>query len=239
MKKKTIAILMAVAVLVGAAAGGTLAWLTAQTDSVENTFTVGNINITLTETDVVEGDTNRNNNKNDYHFVPGDVLAKDPKVTVTADSEACYLFIKVVEANNSCSVSGVTVKPIINWAIRDLDEDATASPKEKWVAYTPKSESVVGTTYYYRIIDKATEQNDVSYYLLTGDENNKNGSVTVSTEVTKEMVTMINGAKPSLKFWAAAVQYDNIKGDTTNGKTAVDVAFEQIEWPSETSESGN
>ena len=231
MKKKTIAILMAVAVLVGATVGGTLAWLTAQTNSVENTFTVGNIDITLTETDVVEDDQNDNNNKNDYHFVPGDILAKDPKVTVTANSEACYLFIKVVEANNSCTVNGVTVNPIINWAIRDLDEDATASPQEKWVAYTPKSGSVAGTTYYYRIIDKATAQNGVIYYLLTGDENNENGSVTVSTEVTKEMVTEINAAKPALKFWAAAVQYNNITGDATISKAPVDVAFEQIVWP--------
>lgn len=231
MKKKTIAILMAVAVLVGATVGGTLAWLTAQTNSVENTFTVGNIDITLTETDVVEDDQNNNNNKNDYHFVPGDILAKDPKVTVTANSEACYLFIKVVEANNSCTVNGVTVNPIITWAIRDLDKNTIASPEENWVAYMPKSGNVDGTTYYYRIINEATAQKGVSYYLLTGDETNSNGSVTVSTKVTKEMVTKINAAEPSLKFWAAAVQYDNITGDTTNNKTAVDVAFEQIEWP--------
>lgn len=88
MKKKTIALLMAMMVALGCAVGGTVAWLVAQTTAVTNTFTVGDINITLTE------------EKSDFKMVPGRTIAKDPKVTVKANSEACWLFVKVEESSN-------------------------------------------------------------------------------------------------------------------------------------------
>lgn len=68
--------------------GGTIAWLTAQTATVTNTFTAGDINITLAETTT------------DYKMVPGNTIAKDPKVTVKGGSEACWLFVKVEKAND-------------------------------------------------------------------------------------------------------------------------------------------
>ena len=48
MKKKTL-LLAALAVVLAAAlaAGGTYAWLTSRTEPVVNTFTVGNVSITL------------------------------------------------------------------------------------------------------------------------------------------------------------------------------------------------
>ena len=50
MKKKTLALVLALTLLVAGVVGGTLAWLTDQTAEVKNTFTVGDINIGLTET---------------------------------------------------------------------------------------------------------------------------------------------------------------------------------------------
>ena len=88
MKKKTLALVLALTLLVAGVVGGTLAWLTDQTAEVKNTFTVGDINIDLTE-------TNR-----DYKMVPGNTIAKDPTVTVKANSEACWLFVKVTESEN-------------------------------------------------------------------------------------------------------------------------------------------
>ena len=76
--------LLALVLVIGCVAGGTVAWLVAKTDPVVNTFTYGNIDITLTET------TGTN-----YKVIPGTVIEKDPKVTVKAGSEACYLFVKV------------------------------------------------------------------------------------------------------------------------------------------------
>lgn len=88
MKKKTLALVLALTLLVAGVVGGTLPWLTDQTAEVKNTFTVGDINIGLTETTT------------DYKMVPGNTIAKDPTVTVKANSEACWLFVKVTESAN-------------------------------------------------------------------------------------------------------------------------------------------
>lgn len=88
MKKKTLALVLALTLLVAGVVGGTLAWLTDQTAEVKNTFTVGDINIGLTETTA------------DYKMVPGNTIAKDPTVTVKANSEACWLFVEVTESEN-------------------------------------------------------------------------------------------------------------------------------------------
>ena len=88
MKKKIAMSIVAVALVLCCAIGGTLAWLTDKTDPVTNTFTVGDINIELKET------------TSDYKMVPGNTIAKDPKVTVKANSEDCYLFVKVTKSGN-------------------------------------------------------------------------------------------------------------------------------------------
>ncbi len=67
--KKTIALLVAVSMIVGCAIGGTLAWLTHSTGPVTNTFTTSDIEVTLEET---TGDT--------YKMIPGYTITKDPKV---------------------------------------------------------------------------------------------------------------------------------------------------------------
>lgn len=83
---KLVVAMLAVTLLIGCAIGGTVAWLTATTDSVVNTFTYGDINIKLIET-----------TGKDYKIIPGVDIPKDPKVTVNVNSEACWLFVKVEE----------------------------------------------------------------------------------------------------------------------------------------------
>ena len=81
---KTFVAMLALVLVIGCAVGGTVAWLTAQTDSVVNTFTYGDINLDLKET-----------TGKDYKIIPGVDIEKDPKVIVKANSEACWLFVKV------------------------------------------------------------------------------------------------------------------------------------------------
>lgn len=80
--------MLALVLVIGCAVGGTVAWLVSSTNAVVNTFTYGDINITLGET---TGAT--------YKIIPGVNIGKDPKVTVKKDSEACWLFVKVEEEN--------------------------------------------------------------------------------------------------------------------------------------------
>ena len=68
------------------AVGGTAAWLAAKSEPIASTFTFGDINITLTETDHQEGPTK---------IIPGVDIRKDLRVTVKADSVDCWLFVKV------------------------------------------------------------------------------------------------------------------------------------------------
>ena len=95
--KKTL-ITIALTVLAGlCVVGTTLAFLVDKTDPIVNTFTVGNVDIELTETD---GNGN-NVTGNEYKLIPGHTYTKDPTVTVKKGSEACWLFVKVDPANNA------------------------------------------------------------------------------------------------------------------------------------------
>lgn len=99
MKKTSKALLLSLCavLLVTASVLGTMAYLTS-TDEVVNTFTVGKVAITLDETDVdnsTPGDNDRDQ-KNEYKLLPGNTYTKDPIVHVNANSEDCYLFVKVV-----------------------------------------------------------------------------------------------------------------------------------------------
>lgn len=181
--KKVIALVLACVICVGLGIGGTLAWLSDKTNDIVNTFTIGDINIDLHETTGTA-----------YKFVPGDQLAKDPKVTVKANSEACYLFIHVTDANNAIEDDANNNK-IIAWAVAN--------------DWTP----VQGHDgFWYKKVDATTT--DKTFTVLTDDikTDGKDGSVKVSTAVTKDMVKTINesGKNPTITVTAAAVQQDNV-----------------------------
>lgn len=102
-----ILVLLACAVLlVSLSVGATLAYLTSTTQTVENTFTVGKVNITLDEVEVDKNgkivyeddkvtEKRTKNGNTDVHLLPGRNIPKDPTVTVLAGSEDCYVRVKV------------------------------------------------------------------------------------------------------------------------------------------------
>ena len=99
-KKKVFVTVLCAAALVVASVLGTMAYLTS-TDSVSNTFTVGNVSITLDEAKVDQYGTAvtpaERVKKNGYKLIPGRTYIKDPTVHVTAGSEDSWLFVKVVD----------------------------------------------------------------------------------------------------------------------------------------------
>lgn len=143
MKKKTLALVLALTLLVAGVVGGTLAWLTDQTAEVKNTFTVGDINIGLTETTA------------DYKMVPGNTIAKDPTVTVKANSEACWLFVKVTESTD--------LKDFITYAIA---EGWTALPGVDGVYYREVPASAADQTFSVLAGDAVTVNSDVTRTML-------------------------------------------------------------------------
>ena len=99
-KTRRILMLLGCAVLlVCLSVGATLAYLTSQTGVVTNTFTVGKVEITLDEAKVdvygKEDASAERVTQNTYKLIPGHHYTKDPTIHVAADSEDCWLFVKV------------------------------------------------------------------------------------------------------------------------------------------------
>ena len=88
-KKKLIFIAALTACLIAACVGATLALLIAVAGPVENTFTIGNVQLALAET---TGES--------YQLIPGYTVKKDPKVTVLAGSDPCWLFVKITKSSD-------------------------------------------------------------------------------------------------------------------------------------------
>lgn len=85
--KKSLLLVLCAVLIVTASVLGTLAYLTDQ-ETVTNTFTVGQVQIDLNESDV---DKDGSTKENDYHLVPGQTYTKDPTVTIKANSEPSFV----------------------------------------------------------------------------------------------------------------------------------------------------
>ena len=112
-RSKALLLTLCAVLLVTASVLGTLAFLTS-TDGVENTFTVGSVNITLDEAKVktdgtpVEGAARVK--ANEYHLLPGHTYTKDPTVTVKDGSESAYVRLKVT-FNNAANIIAMCTDP--------------------------------------------------------------------------------------------------------------------------------
>ena len=154
------------------AVGGTAAWLAAKSEPIASTFTFGDINITLTET---------------YHqeqikIIPGVDIPKDLKVTVTADSVDCWLFVKVEQ-------TGTFVADKVTYSMDD--------------GWTKGDGSQIPENVYYREYREANAATaDREFPVLKDDK------ITVSDALTKEEIQNITG--PTLTFTAYAVQKEGI-----------------------------
>lgn len=190
---KAMSLILAVVLIVGLTVGGTLAWLTDTTSEVENTFTVGNIDIELAESVDTDQD-----GKASFKIIPGSSETKDPKVTVKANSEACYVFVTVTEVNN-VAVAAIGDKAAVPYVTYSIDSG--------WTELTSAASG--NTKVYYRTQNATTS--DVPYSVLTGD------SVSYSTDLTKTEIdklynndgTVNTGVLPKLTFKAYAVQQSN------------------------------
>lgn len=117
-KKRFVAILLCVTLVALAAIGATFAYLT-DSKTVNNTFTMGNVKITLDESKVdqngkaVEGDRVTSNT---YNVYPGAVVTKDPIVHNTGKNGA---YVRAV----------VTIENGLNW-LGLYNDNAGTAPQE-------------------------------------------------------------------------------------------------------------
>lgn len=191
-------LVLALALIVGVAGGATFAWLTAETDPVVNTFTYGDINITLAES-----------TGSDYKIIPGVDIGKDPKVTVKAGSEACWLFVKVEEEKwpelTYVNKDGKAVRKV-NYDIAD--------------GWTKGDGTSIPANVYYREV--AANDADQEFPVL------KDNKITVSDTLTKKDINEKLTGTPKLSITAYAIQKDGMDSaakawaaiaDTTTGAT--------------------
>lgn len=163
-KTRRILMLLGCAVLlVCLSVGATLAYLTSTTAPVVNTFTVGNVQITLDETNVdvygeaLTGEGAGRGTANTYKLIPGHEYKKDPTIHVAAGSEKCWLFVKVVDE------------------ITAIEADTTIADQmdnNDWKALVVDGATVENVYYYDGIVDASTTTVDkvvFSNFKLTGD----------------------------------------------------------------------
>ena len=89
LKKRLIVSIIMVILLATAFTGATFALLSSFAGPLENTFTIGRVDIRLTETTGGE-----------YALIPGTQVDKDPCVTVIGGSEDCWLYFTLEKSAN-------------------------------------------------------------------------------------------------------------------------------------------
>ena len=196
---KTISLIVAIAVAATALIGGTVAWIMAQTAPVVNTFTYGDIDIKLEETDAKWNDE-KDQFEKEFEMIPGSVLEKDPKVTVEADSEANWLFVKLEKKGGDVTVGGKTYT---------FDDFLTYEMADGWIQLTDAQGNDVEGVFYREVAEIAENGNPAAFAVI------KDNKVTVNGEVTKEMFNALdadatNSKIPTLTVTAYAVQKENI-----------------------------
>ena len=151
-RSKALLLTLCAVVLVIATVFGTMAYLTS-TDKVENTFTVGSVNIKLDEAKAnPDGSLVANADRvkaNSYKLLPGHTYTKDPMVTVLKGSEPSYVkmtvtFSKANELDAIFAPDGANLISIFNnydstnWIYKGNTKDDTANTRtyEFWYKET-------------------------------------------------------------------------------------------------------
>lgn len=206
--KKALAMLLSLVLIIGCVVGGTLAWLTATSSEVKNVFTTSDIGVTLEEVE------------QEFKMIPGWTIDKSPRVTVTANSEDCWLFVEVTESTT------LELSKYIKYAVNTTTPVTVADNVNhggwKQGEGSGDGKDGVPTNVYYRKVEKATSNQVFAVlgggtYTFNGDNYTwANDEVLTLPEVTKEMMTAVttgeNGNQPKLSFTACAHQLYQTNG---------------------------
>lgn len=237
-KTKVLLALVCAVLLVCASVLGTLAYLTS-TDTVTNTFTVGQVKIKLDEAKVgtdgkaLTGEGAGRVKENSYKLFPGHVYDKDPTVTVLAGSEES--FVKMTVTINKCAeldtifathnitdlTSVVSGYDSANWILKDVSKDTTANTRTYTFYYKEKVSATTADVALDDLFETITvpgsltneEIETLQYKIVKNDK----GEVTSKTE--EKLTITVN---------AYAIQADGFTDTVVDGvttKTAADNAW--------------
>ena len=187
MKKKIISLCLVIALVATAIAGATLAYFTDTTEVNKNTFSVGDVDIKLDETNTDGGkDDPARDTENKYENIyPNQTVVKDPTVTFEKDSRDCFVrmlvtvnYDKLVAAFPSTEENGYKYADLwegelflLEKLVVDKDGECTWE-KATWpvanVSYETKNvgteeepENVKFATYEFRYFGKKADEKGV------------------------------------------------------------------------------
>ena len=178
---KTLALLLALMMLVGGIVGGTIAWLTDETDEVTNTFTTSDISISLDETERT------------YQMVPGWVIDKNPTVTVSANSEDCYVFVEITGTNASIIKGDDGIYHLGDYIVYSIGEGWTPLDEEKYPNVFYKIVNEDATADEDTATDETNTADETSDEDVATDETSDEDAVT--DEATDETVSTDENAE--------------------------------------------
>ena len=147
---KILAVALAAILIVGGIINGVAAFLSSRTGSVNNTLSVGDVKISIAET-----------NERTLPLVPGTTVDKDPKITVKSGSADCYVYVKIRESANLKTY--ITYEVADGWA--PLGEDYPG------IYYRESSSMNVDAVYSVLKGDKVSVKNvdNTTLSLITGN----------------------------------------------------------------------
>ena len=197
--QKLVIAIVALSIALVCVIGGTLAFLIDSTETVTNTFTYGEIDIELWE-NTVDDEGNLTETK-DYDgivygkIVAGDVVKKNPTVTVKEGSEECYVYVKVTDTLAVDSVvTDMSIGEYNDWQVVKNDGNVTL--------------------YRYKTTVKAPAENNDS----TADDINIAvfTKVTFPGELTNDQIKSLKADGNKIEIQAYAHQSDNTNVDVAD-----------------------
>ena len=174
MKARKILVSVAALALVAALSiGGTLAYLTSQTKVVKNTFTVGNVNITLDEAAVNPDGTEKFDKdgnqlprtlENSYNLLPGHTYLKDPTIHVNSTTD-CFIRAKVTLTNAKEWVAIAT-----KYADNKVENIITGTDDNIWWVSQPDFDETANTVTYTFIYKNENHADELSKRIWTSTD---------------------------------------------------------------------
>jgi|GEM_PF-483257 len=199
---KAFVLILALVLLIGCVAGGTVAYLMTKSDTVTNTFVAGNIGtLKLTETPA-----------DSFIVVPGHNIAKDPTVTFSGNNVDAYVFLKV-------DAAGWTYAKVGDAHVYYMGDAYGVVGGKRVEAVIDSGWTYLGDNVFYRTVTAnstgntfAVIENNTITVDSTITQGNIQGFIDDYNEATEGSLT-IETFSTSLTFTAYAIQMEGTAGN--------------------------
>lgn len=195
--KRSLILILSIVLALSASTLGTLAYLSDE-DSVVNTLTVGNVEITVDEAavdangELISGAERRDNNT--YHLIPGMTYTKDPTLTVAKGSSEAYVRM-LVTLDKYSEIKAIASLGGEEFALEDLVRGIESTTIWKCEANPVVDEMTNTITFeyrYYETVDASDAESDMPLEALFT-------SFAIPSEVTNDELQSIDGMKITVR----------------------------------------